>query len=138
MSTFFLSDLFSTIAGRSRALWDPGWNHKQDATPGGLVALCETLLTSRGEASGVALAKRILQGYRSLDDDGRLEFLTALTNEFSVDIDQARQSAETFLADPSPEAALKLHRDAEPRRQELIAQALCDLNRLCDRAKEPS
>lgn len=26
----------------------------------------------------------------------------------------------------------------DPRRQELIAQALDDLNRLCDRAKEPS
>jgi malonyl-CoA decarboxylase len=120
MSTFFLTDLFSTIADRGRALWDPGWNNKQDATPSGLVALCETLLSSRGEASGVALANRILQGYRSLDETGRLTFLTALTNEFRVDIDRARESAESFLADPSPDAALSLHRAAEPRRQELI------------------
>jgi malonyl-CoA decarboxylase len=120
MNTFFLSDLFSTIADRSRALFDPGWNHKQDATPAGLVALCETLLSSRGEASGVAIANRVLQGYRSLDDDGRLEFQKMFTGQFGVDIDRARQSAESFLADSSPEAALKLHQAAEPRRQELI------------------
>ena len=122
MSTFFLADLFSTIAGRSRALWDPGWTQKQDATPDGLLALCETLLSSRGEASGVAIAARILQGYRSLDEDGRLAFLTALTDQFSVDLDAARHSAEGFIAEPSPEAAWAMHRAAEPRRRELISR----------------
>jgi malonyl-CoA decarboxylase len=122
MSTFFLADLFSTIADRSRALWDPGWTQKQDATPDGLLGLCETLLSSRGEASGVAIAKRILQGYRSLEEDGQLRFLTALTDQFSVDLDTARQCAEGFIAEPSPEAARAMQRAAEPRRRELISR----------------
>ncbi|HMB48388.1 MAG TPA: malonyl-CoA decarboxylase, partial [Afifellaceae bacterium] len=99
---------------------DPGWTQKQDATPDGLIALCETLLSSRGEASGVAIANRVLQGYRSLDDDGRLEFLNLFTGQFGVDLDRARQHAERFMATPTPEIALALHQAAEPRRQELI------------------
>ncbi len=120
MSTSFLADLFSTIAGSSRALWDISRGQKVDNTPEGLIALCETLMTSRGEASGVAIANSILQGYLGLEDEARLAFLTALTQQFGVDLEKTRTGAEDYLADPSAEAALKLHNAAEPRRQELI------------------
>ncbi len=120
MSTFFLADLFSTIADRSRALWDSSRGLKADNTPDGLITLCETLMSSRGEASGVAIANSILQGYFGLGGEDRLTFITLLNERFGVDLDRTREGAEAFLAGPTPEAALSLHRQAEPRRQELI------------------
>ncbi|QQS13989.1 MAG: malonyl-CoA decarboxylase [Rhodospirillales bacterium] len=119
MSGSFLGDLLQTIADRGRDLLGMA---PRDAASGGegLAALCEALLSSRGEASGVALAREVLDRWTALDEAGRGAFLSALAERFGPDAKRLRAAAEAYLADPKPGAASALHAAAESRRQELI------------------
>ena len=73
MVNAFFSDLLSTISERGRALLRLGsLDDKRDAS--GLIELCEALLSGRGEASGTALAREVLDRYHHLDPRERLAF----------------------------------------------------------------
>ena len=70
MANAFFSDLLSTISERSRTLLRRGEpaDGKHDAIE--LLELCEALLSGRGEASGTAMARELLDGYHELDAQG--------------------------------------------------------------------
>ena len=77
MANAFFSDLLSTISERGRTLLRRGGDAdgKQDASE--LIELCEALLSGRGEASGIAMAREVLDGYHELDAAARLAFFEA-------------------------------------------------------------
>jgi malonyl-CoA decarboxylase len=85
-----------------------------------MIALCEALLSGRGEASGTAMAREVLDRYRHLDDAERLAFFHALTRDFGPDREKLAEAIESWRAQPSDEDASDLHFSSEPRRQELI------------------
>jgi malonyl-CoA decarboxylase len=93
-------------------------NGKQDASD--LIELCEALLSGRGEASGTAMAREVLDRYRHLDENGRLSFFEALVRNYGPDREKLAQAIETWRAQPSDDDASELHFASEPRRQELI------------------
>ncbi|MGB8843296.1 MAG: malonyl-CoA decarboxylase [Aliidongia sp.] len=82
--------------------------------------LAASLLSERGEASGAALARALIERYRSLDAEERRVFLLFLSEGFAPDADGLRAAAQDYLADPSAEAATRLAEAAEPPRQELL------------------
>src|SRR5215813_73907 len=67
MANAFFSDLLSTISERSRTLLRRGEpaDGKHDASE--LIELCQALLSGRGEASGITMAREVLDGYHDLD-----------------------------------------------------------------------
>jgi malonyl-CoA decarboxylase len=85
-----------------------------------LVKLADALLSERGEASGVALAGELLDGYAAQTTDERIEFLRKLANRFGPDRAKLERAIERWREDPSPANGMALHIAAEPRRQELI------------------
>jgi malonyl-CoA decarboxylase len=85
-----------------------------------LILLAEALLSGRGEASGVAIAKELLAGYDALEASGRREFVGALASRFGCDEPRLRQAIARYTAQPGAATASELHVAAEPRRQELI------------------
>ena len=116
----FVTDLLSTVSRRSRELigWKPA--ELEPRTPADVSALARTLLSRRGEASGTALARGILDAYRRLDTVGRLAVLRDFAEGFGADKGRLDAAIAAYQADPSPAAAAALHVAAEPRRQELI------------------
>jgi hypothetical protein len=68
----FLSDLMDTIVARGRTLLN--LRHSAPAVKHDLVQLSSLLLSQRGEASGVALAQALLEGYRAAADGERRLF----------------------------------------------------------------
>jgi malonyl-CoA decarboxylase len=116
-STFF-GGLLQTVARRGRAL--VGHPRPAPLSVERLLGLAETLLTGRGEASGVALAQSLLAGYAALPAEQRLAFLVGAATRFGPDLAALGAAAEAFLADPGEGAAARLSRAAEPRRQELL------------------
>ena len=66
-STSVFSELIASIADRGLGIIDLGRTRVQATTAEGLGELCDQLLSGRGEASGIALAKEILKGYGSLE-----------------------------------------------------------------------
>jgi malonyl-CoA decarboxylase len=122
MNTTFFGELLQTIAERGRALLDPTRMRRGDAPlrSQSFVQLCEELLSGRGEASGVALAREILARYGGLTIGPRLAFFEALAHRFGPDLDRVRKAVEAWQANPTEEAALELHEASEPRRIELF------------------
>ena len=85
MANAFFSDLLSTISERGRTLLRRGEPSvdRQDASE--LLELCKALLSGRGEASGTAMARDVLDRYHDLDAAGRLTFFETLARDFGPD-----------------------------------------------------
>ncbi len=87
---------------------------------GALEALAAELISSKGEASGVAQATRLLAGYRGLDAEGRRAFFRHLAEDWQPDRERALAAADAFRANPTAETQAALTATLEPRRQELF------------------
>ena len=115
------SELLDAISARGRALFrvsQPGLLAAHGGA--GLIELGEQLLSRRGEASGMALAERLLAEFEATDDDGRLAFLRALASHFDVDRDALEAAIDAWRTAPEPKPLAPLQRATEPRRLELI------------------
>ncbi|MEK1852309.1 MAG: malonyl-CoA decarboxylase [Phyllobacterium sp.] len=119
--TSFFSDMVQTITERGRKLLT--FTPRPERLPSGssgLERLCEMLLSSRGEASGMALAAEILQQWSRLSDDKQRDFMLLLFEKFGPDSKRLDAAIETYRTERTSRAVLELHQAAEPRRQELI------------------
>jgi malonyl-CoA decarboxylase len=112
----YFGELLQTIAERGRRFLP--FNPREQGRS--LEAMCESLLSGSGEASGMAIATAILERWSELDPAGQLEFLVMLLERFGPDGSALDRAIDTYLSDRSPASLLALHRAAEPRRQELI------------------
>lgn len=119
-SNAFFSDLLTSISERGRNLLRRAGSSdgKQDASD--LIELCEALLSGRGEASGTAMAREVLDRYRHLDEADRLAFFATLARNFGPDRERLAHAIENWRAQPNDDDASDLHFASEPRRQELI------------------
>ncbi len=121
MASAYFSDLLASIADRGRSLLglaEPEQDPARRAAT--LIDLCEQLLSGRGEASGAALAREVLERYATLDEVARLPFFTALAQRFGPDKAHLADAVAAYLQDSSETRAADLHFMAEPRRQELF------------------
>ncbi len=117
-TSFFFNDLLSTIVERGRGIIE-----RRERRPSGrdLGSLANELLGGRGEASGIALARDILDGYAALDYAGRTAFFRELAENFGADPEALSKAAAAYIENPREVgAAQKLHVASEPRRQELF------------------
>src|SRR5262244_1250575 len=114
--------MLQSIAERGRALIDRTRDRRgiAEQRSANLVQLCEDLLSGRGEASGVALAREILSRYSELKTGPRIAFFEALASRFGPDRNRLSAAANAWLTAPSDAAASKVHRASEPRRLELF------------------
>jgi malonyl-CoA decarboxylase len=120
MANAFFSDLLATISERGRSLLrraDPE-DGKGDASD--LITLCEALLSGRGEATGTAMAREVLDGYHELDENGRRSFFEALARDFGPDKEKLAEAIKAWQDLPGDGRGSDLHFASEPRRQELI------------------
>ena len=91
---------------------------RQDAAE--LLELCRALLSGRGEATGTAMAREVLDRYHHLDAAGRLTFFETLAQDFGPDREKLSQAIENWRSQPNDSDASDLHFASEPQRQELI------------------
>jgi malonyl-CoA decarboxylase len=119
MNTSFFGELLQTISERGRALIRA--RRGTDASRSeSLIELCEHLLSGRGEASGVALAREILGRYAELTTGPRIAFFEALAQRFGPDTARMEAAVTAWRENPIDETAAELHAASEPRRQELF------------------
>ncbi len=113
-----LQDLLSSFSERSLGIFGPGDDAIADADT--LIDWCDTLLTSKGEASGVVRAQRILDGFRALEDEPRLEFYRALANRYQPDPTTVKAVSAAYAKEQSPETLKRLIKAVVPKRQQLF------------------
>jgi malonyl-CoA decarboxylase len=119
-SNAFFSDLLASISERGRTLLRRAGSPDTKQDPSDLIQLCEALLSGRGEASGTAMAREVLDRYHHLDEAGRLSFFGELARNYGPDRERLAQAIESWRAQPNDDDASDLHFASEPRRQELI------------------
>jgi malonyl-CoA decarboxylase len=120
MANAFFSDLLATISERGRSLLRRGDAPDGKEGASGLVELCEALLSGRGEATGTAMAREVLDRYHDLDEAGRRTFFEALARDFGPDREKLAEAIKVWQAQPGDGNGSNLHFASEPRRQELI------------------
>ncbi|MBN9021886.1 MAG: malonyl-CoA decarboxylase, partial [Rhizobiales bacterium] len=112
-----LYDLLDAIAARGRGLFGLGG---ADATDVDLATLGRELLSRRGEASGIALAQRLLADFAHAEPEARAAFLEALAVDFGADAEAVEAAIAAYREAPGAETLDRVHEAAEPRRQELM------------------
>lgn len=119
----FLNELLNSIAGQGRSLVDRALGLGGDPRSlerMSLPDLARLLLSSRGEASGVAIAKEIIARYQSQPMPERIAFLLALVHDFAADPAAIRQAFAAYDANPCAATHQALLEVVEPPRQEVL------------------
>jgi malonyl-CoA decarboxylase len=81
---------------------------------------CKRLLSERGEANSVAIARQLVARFSSLPEDQQGGFFSRLSRDFSPDPQAVLSIAQAYAQDPSAENLIRLTHLAEPPRQELL------------------
>src|ERR1700754_2909384 len=105
MANAFFSDLLATISERGRTLLSRGDSADARRGADGLIELCGALLSGRGEASGTAMAREVLDLYQDLDAAGRRAFFEGLVRFFGPDRERLSKAIEKWRAQPTDEDA---------------------------------
>jgi malonyl-CoA decarboxylase len=85
-----------------------------------LIALCDSLLSERGEVSSARIASEAVAAYEQLTDAGRGAFFDTLVEQYRPDPDLVNRAMEAYREDPSATRLAALHAATESERQELF------------------
>jgi len=118
MDSNFLGGLLQSVSERGRAFM--GYTRDLQVSPEDSLKQAEALVSGRGEATGVAIARNILAAYTGFSSDDRSKFVLGITRRFGPDLGKLRQAIDKHLAAPDAVSAGHVHAASEPRRQELI------------------
>jgi malonyl-CoA decarboxylase len=124
VNTSFFHDMLGSIAERGRALLDRTSSRPEvraeTKAPETLESLSRALLSGRGEASGVALARQLLDRYAGEPTPARIEFFRLMAREFDPDPTAIGRAWDHYRQDSSPRHLQDLLEAVEPPRQELF------------------
>ncbi len=118
MNVSFFQELLTTVAEQGRALLPKslfGPNERDDVQE-----LAGALISGRGEASGVAIARALLDRYKMLGPDERSAFFRYLAEAMQPDAGDVAAASRGYLADPGDATLGKLRAAVEGKRQELF------------------
>ncbi len=111
----FFADILSSLFERNLML---ARRVEDDNKP--IEELCQALLSSRGDVSGMTLAELILERYGGFDDVDKLAWFLLLANEMDVPANTAISAIKAYDAKPSNKAYETMIQAVEPARVQLI------------------
>ncbi len=118
MNVSFFQELLTAISERGRQLLDLSGI---TSGPGETIeTLSQALLSGRGEASGVAIARQILAGYEDLSAEKRAAYFRFLADAFSPDAETLEKAVRLYIDEPGPESLKRLTLAIEPPRAEFL------------------
>jgi len=111
----FFADILSSLFDRKLGLAN---SVEDDNKP--IDDLCQALLSSRGDVSGMSLAQLILDRYADLDDAGKLAWFSLLANDMDVPAEIAIAAIKAYQEAPSAKNYEAMTARVEPARLQLI------------------
>ena len=111
----FFADILSSLFDRKLGLTN---RVEDDNKP--IDDLCQALLSSRGDVSGMSLAQLILDRYADLDDDDKLAWFLLLANDMDVPAEVAIAAIKAYQDAPSAKNYEAMTAAVEPARLQLI------------------
>lgn len=82
--------------------------------------LLDKLMGTNGEVSAIVTARELLDRYRALSDEEKLDFFENLEQNFNADPEAIAAAYKTYAVKPNSGNLNKLSRVTEPRRHELL------------------
>ncbi|MGY9019161.1 MAG: malonyl-CoA decarboxylase [Alphaproteobacteria bacterium] len=82
--------------------------------------LCDDLLSDRGEASGTALARELVDRYLAMDEADQDGFIDLLASDYSYAADKLQNAASAYAQNPGDDTYRVLRNAVESPRQELL------------------
>ena len=111
----FFADILASLFDRKLGLAN---RVEDDNKP--IDALCQALLSSRGDVSGMSLAQLLLDRYADLDDAGKLAWFSLLANDMDVPAEAAIAAIKAYQDAPSAKSYETMTAAVEPARLQLI------------------
>lgn len=118
MNVSFLQELLNTVAEQSRALLPKGLFGASETCD--VEALARALMSGRGEASGVAIARQLINRLRHAPSDERKAFFAFLADELQPDPKAVSAAAAAYIEKPSEATLAALQRASESPRREFF------------------
>ena len=116
----FTKTIFESIADAGETLLDIT---KLRGTPvQDILELSYDLVSHKGLATGIALARQIVARYNKLSKEERLEYFQGLIKITEVDIQKIKINAEALYNNPGPETREKLHQSLKTKCQKLFSR----------------
>ncbi len=113
----WMNQMLEVIADLGRNyLENPGKKHSLSS----IEEMCRILLNRRGEASGTALAKEIVDSFNKMSHVAKNDFLLMLTERFAPDSEKISGAAEEYLKNQDNETLYNLSRAVETPRLDLL------------------
>ena len=85
-----------------------------------ILQLCDDLISFKGVASGIAIAREITEIYNVFDTDQKLSFFKEVNKKFSPNPDEVEKKINTYIHEKSKKNLNSLGSSIEGQRQELI------------------
>ena len=110
--------IFETIADAGQKILEkkPLTNIKKRS----LIELCNDLLSSKGAAFGITLARDILFRYHNLSVEEKLKFLKLINDTYKPDDREIEKAIENYNKNKNSQSALNLSRVTSGKRKELF------------------
>jgi len=118
LNVSFLQELLNSVAEQGRALLPKGLFGL--AGEESVEELARALLSGRGEASGVAIARQLLMHYTALNSEERGQFFRFLAETMGPDPSGIAEAAQGYLDAPSAATLSRLQTSVESPRRELF------------------
>ena len=87
-----------------------------------LLELSYDLISRKGQASGIALARQIVNRYGELKEQEKLEYFRELIKITDIDIQEIKVRAEELYKNPGPETREKLNKSLKTKCQKLFSR----------------
>ncbi|WP_417416770.1 malonyl-CoA decarboxylase [Hoeflea sp.] len=122
MMSSLLRSRLQSIADKGFSIIGMSNQQERKLAPAEIIKLCHMLLSGRGEASGAAISREILNCYKRLDEPGKTDFFRLLLSEFSVEQDKALDAANAYVSNPNHQNLDRLRSASQPSRLNLITR----------------
>ena len=96
-----------------------GKSNKNPPSPEGLIKLCHQLVSNNSEATLFSLAKIILDGFLSFNDEQKKHFFSLVLSQFSAEKVELKKALERLSVDNEKQLRA-IHKLAEPKSHELL------------------
>jgi malonyl-CoA decarboxylase len=116
LNVSFLQELLTSVAEQGRALLPKSLFGAGENVEG----LARALVSGRGEASGVAIARELLDRYAGLSSEERLHFFRFLAADMRPDAAAVAEAARAYLAEPTDASLARLQKTLESPRVEFF------------------
>lgn len=121
MNVSFFQEILSKISDRGRQLLDIS-SIMGAAGQESFDSLCHALVSTRGEASGVALARQVLNLYEESTAEEKDTFFALIANHFIQNKENVERAAKAYLDAPSQEKLEALVASVGSPRRELLSR----------------